>query len=548
MVPVPRLSRWPPCGKIEARRKPCDGLFFSTKNRATIQGTGQTDASGAISQEQPGLFHYLLTGTRLSCSEPRLGATETVRSGDRPRDGGCKRLKDFFLEGRTVDDILAYIDDQMEQTIERLQAFCRQPSIAAQGVGMEEMAALVKRGLEQVGAEAELVPTGGYPVVLGRLAGRGAKTLMLYNHYDVQPPEPLAPWNSPPFAAEIREGHLYARGVADNKGNLVARLAAVEAWLTVRGELPLTVLFAVEGEEEIGSPNLGRFAEENQEKLQADGCIWETGYKDTKGRLEIMLGAKGILAVDLRVRALGRDLHSANAAVAESAVWRLVWALNSLKGPDERIRIPGFYDDVRPPDERDRAMLAAWDLDESGQLAEFGAERFLLGLSGQALTEKFLFQPTCNVCGFHAGYGGPGIKTVLPAEAAAKLDFRLVPDQDPHDILEKLRAHLDAEGFDDVEIVVEGPEFPARTDPDDPLVGAVVNAARRVYGEEPVVKPIMAGTGPMYELCQRWGMPAVGAGIGWSGSRSHSPNENVRLEDLRQGIKHIAWILEEYSR
>jgi acetylornithine deacetylase/succinyl-diaminopimelate desuccinylase-like protein len=435
----------------------------------------------------------------------------------------------------------------MEEMVARLQAFCRQPSIAAQGEGMAEMAELVRQSLERAGAEAELVPTDGYPVVLGRFAGRSSKTLMFYNHYDVQPPDPLELWKSPPFAAEVRDGHLYARGVADNKGNLVARLAAVEAWLAVGGELPLNILFVVEGEEEIGSTNLGTFAEENRDKLQADGCIWETGYKDTKGRPEIMLGAKGILAVDLQVQALGRDLHSANAAIAESATWRLVWALDSLKGPDERILIPGFYDDVRSPDRRDRTMLAAWDYDEAGELAEFGAEGFLLGLRGEALKERLLFQPTCNICGFHAGYGGPGIKTVLPARAAAKLDFRLVPDQDPYDILEKLRAHLDAGGFADVEIVVEGPEFPARTDPDDPLVDAVVRAARRIYEEEPVVKPIMAGTGPMYELCQRWGLPAVGAGVGYAASRSHSPNENIRLEDLRQGIKHIALLMEEYS-
>jgi acetylornithine deacetylase/succinyl-diaminopimelate desuccinylase-like protein len=252
--------------------------------------------------------------------------------------------------------------------------------------------------------------------------------------------------------------------------------------------------------------------------------------------------------VDLIVRTLGRDLHSANAAIVESAAWRLLWALASLKGSDERIRIPGFYDDVRPPDARDRAMLAAWEYDEAGHLDEFGAERFLLGLEGEALKERYLFQPTCNICGFHAGYGGPGVKTVLPAEATAKLDFRLVPDQDPYDILDKLRNHLDAEGFANVEIVVEGPEFPARTDPDDPLVDAVLRAARRVYDAEPTVQPLMAGTGPMYELCQRWGLPAVGAGIGWVGSRSHSPNENVRLDDLREGIKHIALIFDEFSR
>jgi acetylornithine deacetylase/succinyl-diaminopimelate desuccinylase-like protein len=446
-----------------------------------------------------------------------------------------------------MDDVLGYIDQHLGETVERLQAFCRQPSIAAQGEGMSEMAAMACSALEAAGAQAELVPTGGYPVVMGRFAGTGTKTLMLYNHYDVQPPEPLELWDSPPFGAEIRDGHLYARGVADNKGNLVARIAAVEAWLAVRGELPLDVLFVAEGEEEIGSTHLGDFAQQNREKLAADGCIWETGYKNTRNQLEIALGAKGILAVDLCVRSLGRDLHSANAAIVESASWRLLWALASLKGPDERIRIPGFYDDVRPPDAVDRAMLAAWGYDEAGHLAEFGAGHFLLGLEGEALKERYLFQPTCNICGFHAGYSGPGIKTVLPAEASAKLDFRLVPDQDPYDILKKLRDHLDAGGFGDIEVVVEGPEFPARTDPDDPLVSSVLRAARRVYEIEPAVQPLMAGTGPMYELCQRWGLPAVGAGIGWVGSRSHSPNENVRLQDLREGIKHIALIFDEFS-
>ncbi len=447
-----------------------------------------------------------------------------------------------------MDDILGYIDDHLPDTIRRLQDFCRQPSIAAQRVGMAEMAALVQRTLDMAGARAELVATAGFPVVVGRFAAAGPKTLMFYNHYDVQPPEPLELWTSPPFAAEIRDDHLYARGVADNKGNLVARLAAVEAWLAVRGTLPLSVLFVVEGEEEIGSPNLGRFAEDHVERLRADGCVWEAGYKDTKGRLEIALGAKGILAVDLRVRSLGRDLHSANAAIAESAAWRLVWALHCLKGADERVRIPGFYDDVRPPDERDRAMLAAWDFDETGQMAEFGADCFLLELTGEALKERLLFQPTCNICGIRTGYGGLGIKTVLPAEALAKVDFRLVPDQDPSDILEKLRQHLDEEGFGDVEIVVEAPEPPARTDPDDPFARAVVAAAGQVYGAQPVVKPLMAGTGPMYELCQRWGIPAVGSGVGWAGSRSHSPNENINLEDFRQGIHHMAWVIEIFGR
>ncbi len=241
-----------------------------------------------------------------------------------------------------MDDVLAYIESHMEDTIARLQAFCRQPSIAAQGVGMAEMAELVR-----VHAGRRPAPRSSWcPGRLSRrqwgaFAGAGSKTLMFYNHYDVQPPEPLDLWDSPPFAAEIRDGHLYARGVADNKGNLVARLAAVEAWLAVRGELPLNVLFVVEGEEEIGSPNLGRFAEENI--ATSCGPMAASGSRATRTPrtgCEISLGVKGILAVDLRVADANRDLHSANAAIVESPAWRLIWALNSLKGPDERILHP----------------------------------------------------------------------------------------------------------------------------------------------------------------------------------------------------------------
>lgn len=447
-----------------------------------------------------------------------------------------------------MNDILDYIDRHAAEAVARLQAFCRQPSVAALGEGMSEMAGLVQQALTGLGADARPVPTAGYPVVVGRVPGKKARTLMFYNHYDVQPPEPPELWDSPPFAAEVRGGHLYARGASDNKGNIVARLAAVEAWLAVRGELPLDVLFVVEGEEEIGSPNLGAFAEQHVAELRADGCIWESGYKNTLERLEILLGVKGILGVDLRLRSLDHDLHSSNAAVAESAAWRLVWLLAQLKGPDERVNIPGFYDDVRPPSGRDREMLAAWDYDEAGRLADIGARQFLLGLRGEALKEKLLFQPTCNICGLYSGYDGPGVKTVLPATAGVKLDFRLVPDQDPYDILTKLRAFLDAQGCADVEIEAEGPEFPARTDPDDPLVGVVIRAARRAYGAEPAVTPLMAATGPMYELCQKWGVPAVGAGIGWMGSRVHAPNENIRLADLVDGSKHAALIIDEFSR
>jgi len=444
-------------------------------------------------------------------------------------------------------DVFDYIDQHADAYVERLRALCRQPSIAAQNVGMAETADMVLNLLHDIGADARLLPTAGFPFVYGEMAGRSPKTLAFYDHYDVQPPEPLELWRSEPFAAEIRDGRIWARGVADNKGNLVARLCAVEAYKKVRVELPLNVKFVFEGEEEIGSPNLPPFAEANAALLQADGCIWEAGYKDGRGRPGIYLGVKGILYVELRASGANTDMHSSNATIVPNPVWRLVWALSTLKDRDERILIPGFYDPVREPTAEEIAALERMDYDEAGKLEQLGLDRFLGGLSGVPLLVKHIFQPTCNVCGIGGGYEGPGSKTVLPNRALAKLDFRLAPDQEPEQVLGQLRAHLDAQGFADVEIEVLGPEHPARTPMDDPLVEVVVDTAREIYGVEPLVYPLTPGTGPMYDLCQKFGIPAVSTGVGNAESNTHAPNENIVVADYVQGIKHIALIMERFA-
>jgi acetylornithine deacetylase/succinyl-diaminopimelate desuccinylase-like protein len=225
----------------------------------------------------------------------------------------------------------------------------------------------------------------------------------------------------------------------------------------------------------------------------------------------------------------------------------LIWALNSLKGPDERILIPGFYEPVREPTSEEIQALQRMDFDQEGQRRQLGLDEFLGGRTGIPLLVKHIFQPTCNVCGISGGYEGPGSKTVLPNRAMLKIDFRLVPDQDPHQVYEQLRQHLDAQGFSDIEIEVLGPEFPARTPMNDPLVGVVVDTARQVYGMEPIVYPLTAGTGPMYDLCQKFGIPSVSTGVGNAESNNHAPNENVVIEDFIQGVKHIAAIIESYA-
>jgi len=444
--------------------------------------------------------------------------------------------------------VSAYIEANVERAIAELTELCRQPSVAAQGLGMAECAGLVKDLLERRGIKAELMPTRGYPVVFGSARGRTNKTLIFYNHYDVQPPEPLELWESPPFSPQVRDGKFFARGAADDKGHIICRLFALDAVLAAYGELPCNIKFVIEGEEEIGSPNLSEFILANRELLKGDACIWESGRVNYAGQPTITLGMRGICYVELKVRTARVDAHSGlGGSIFPNAAWRLVWALSTLKDPDERIKIAGFYDAAKPPTQRDLELLARLP-DESEQIKQtYGLKGFVRGLSGVELRRAAVFEPTCTICGLSSGYQGPGTKTVLPAEAMAKVDFRLVPEQDPFDIFEKLKAHLTAHGFDDVEVSLLSAEHPARVDPDDPFVQLTVEAAREVYGKEPVVAPMTGGSGPIYPFVKFLEVPVSNSGVGYPGSRAHAPNEHIRLEDFILGTKHTARVIEKFA-
>jgi len=447
-----------------------------------------------------------------------------------------------------MKDVFGYIDEHREQFIERVQWLCRQPSIAAQNVGIREAAQMVGQLMEQIGLRTEFYATEGAPVVYG-VAGSGSRTLLIYNHYDVQPPEPLNEWVSPPFSGEIRDGKLYARGAADNKGNLVARLCAVEAWLRTRGALPLTVKFVVEGEEEVSSAHLHQFVREHRDLIQADGCLWEAGGKDIQENLGIYMGAKGILYVELEARGANRDLHSSQATIVPNPAWRLVWALSTLKDRHENILIEGFSDEVAEPTAEEveylRRLAAARDDDLRRR--DLGIDQFLLGVSGLQLVKRNLYQPTCTICGLGSGYAGQGSKTVLPQRAVAKIDFRLVPNQRPEDIFDKVKRHLAQQGFADIEVRLLGAEHPARTPVDSTLAAAVQETAREIYGRDPIISPLMAATGPMYELTAQFGIPTVGSGCGYAHSNGHAPNENIRLDDFFQHLKHVALLFERFA-
>jgi acetylornithine deacetylase/succinyl-diaminopimelate desuccinylase-like protein len=445
------------------------------------------------------------------------------------------------------DMVDARIHVTLDHWIDQLARLCNQPSISAQRLGIDECAELTAAMLREQGYAAEILPTGGSPIVFGE--GGHGRTLLFYNHYDVQPPEPLELWDSPPFTLTRVGDKLFARGISDDKGQLITRMAAAAAVRDVLGELPLRVKFFVEGEEEVGSPNIPGAINTYKDKFAADGCIWEFGSVDYSGRPEQTLGMRGLCYVELAVETAALDCHSGlGGSLIPNAAWRLVWALATIKDTDERICIPSFYDHALPATARDLEYLAAQP-DQSAEFLEtYGVDRFLGGMTGgPELRRAAVFEPTATINGLTSGYQGPGAKTVLPAQASAKIDFRLVPDQTPEEIVPLLRAHLDAEGFEDVAVRYLAGVMPARTDPDHPFVQLSIKAAEDVYGLTPIVEPLIGGSGPMHPFIHVLGLPVVTSGCGYPEGRVHAPNENIRIPDFINGIRHTARIITRFA-
>ncbi len=443
----------------------------------------------------------------------------------------------------------AYLESHLDESLGELARLVAQPSISAQKIGLNECAALVAEMLQKRGFTAQIHQTAGSPIVTAERRGRGPKTLLIYNHYDVQPPEPLELWVTPAFQPSRRDGKMFGRGVSDDKGHISARLAAIDAVLAEQGELPCTIKFIIEGEEETASVHLVEFVQTHKDLLAADACLWEFGGVDHTDTPMQYLGLRGICYVELSIDLLSTDVHSGlGGSIFPNAAWRLVWALNSLKGPDERILIPGFYDNIKPPSARDRELMSALPDVADEYKTRYGVPYFLKGLTGGVDLEiEQVFSPTCTICGLTSGYQGPGSKTVLPARASAKVDFRLIPDQDPADILRKLRLHLDAQGFTDVQITDLGGDAPARTDPDDPFIQMVAETAREVFGVPMMLVPLTGGSGPSHPFVHDLGLPVATGGMGYPDARIHAPNENIRVDLYLKHARHVARIISVFG-
>ena len=435
-----------------------------------------------------------------------------------------------------------------------LWEFLRIPSVSAKSEhdgDVERTADWVRDQLAGAGLEAQVHATPGHPVVVGewRGAGADAPTVLIYGHYDVQPPEPLDLWESPPFEPEVRDGRIYARGAADDKGQLFLHLKALEAHLATRGQLPVNVVVLAEGEEEVGSPNLVPFVAEHRERLQADTVVISDSAMFAPGTPSLLFSLRGLAYFEIHAMGPSTDLHSGAYGGAVSnpanALAKIVAGLHDEAG---RIAVPGFYDDVAdpPPEVLEGIRRLPFDADEYARevgTAPAGGEE------GYSLLERLWTRPCCDVNGLLSGYTGEGAKTVLPSSAMAKVSFRLVPDQTPERVRELLEAHLERVAPSGVAlkaVELHGGR-PWRAAVGGPVFDAAARALEQAFG----ARPVLAGEGGsipiVVELEELLGAETLLLGFALPGANMHAPNEWFATDGLEKGIETLVRLYDELA-
>ncbi|HEY3993077.1 MAG TPA: M20/M25/M40 family metallo-hydrolase [Ktedonobacteraceae bacterium] len=442
-----------------------------------------------------------------------------------------------------LSDIFTYIDQHDQAFLERLVDYLRKPSISAYGEGIGEVAEYIANVMRRMGLSVKIMPTSGWPMVFGEYTVRpDAPTVLLYGHYDVQPPDPLEAWTTPPFEPTVREGRLYARGVGDNKGQHFAQLMALETLLACRGTLPCNIKVLLEGEEEVGSPHMPEFIREHSAELQADLVIISDGPVHESGRSIISFGVRGVLDLELRARGANRDVHSGNwGGIVPNPLWTLVHLLASMKNERGEITIDGFYENVQPQNELERAALAQLPIDIAQIKQSLDLQR-LDEPQERGYFERLSAWPTLTINGIHGGYGGPGAKTVLPHEAIAKCDIRLIEAQTAEEILAKVKAHVQRHA-PEVSVTSHGAMDPSKTPLDSPFTEVLREAITAAQGEEPLLVPAMGGSLPNYAFTKTLDIPAFGVPYANADEANHAPNENMEVARFFMGIKTGAAML-----
>jgi len=448
---------------------------------------------------------------------------------------------------------LEYAQAHQDDNLDHLFELLRIPSIST---SVEHRDDILRAGdwlvtrMREIGlSRAETMPTAGHPVVYGEWmgAGPGAPTVLIYGHYDVQPTDPDEEWTRPPFEPTIQGDLLYARGASDNKGQHYVHLAATEAFFEAEGAPPVNLKFLIEGEEEIGSPNLGGFIQSNADLLACDvSLISDTGMVEARTPT-IIYGVRGMAYMELEIQGPGRDLHSGSyGGVAHNPLQVMVEILSALHDDQGRVAIPGFYEKVRPLTEDERAEFKRIPFDEEAFRQEIGAPALWTGEVGYTPLERLGARPTLELHGIRGGFVGEGQKTVIPAKIVAKVSMRLVPDQDPLEIAKLFEARVRALAPSSVEVTVRNLSHAdaAVIERDAPAMGAAVRAYRRGFDAEPVFLR-SGGTLPVVAMLNHvLKAPVIMMGFGLPDDNAHAPNEKLSLDNFRRGINTSIHFLE----
>ena len=450
-----------------------------------------------------------------------------------------------------MDTVDAHIESQFDAYLDDLVSLVAQPSISATGQGIEACARHERDLCLEYGFDAaEVVETSGHPAVVAHAEADvdgEAPTVLVYGHYDVQPVDPDA-WTTPPFEPEIRvedgEELLYGRGTVDNKGQHFTYLTAVQALRRTVG-LPVNVTLLLDGEEESGSPNLIDAVKAREEDLAADLSINSDGPIDDSGRPTVNFGNRGLVVASVDVSGPEGDLHSGHyGGAVPNPAWELVRLLGTMRDPHGRVAIDGFYDGVDDVPESGRELLDEFESDPEELQDRLDVGGFQDG-PGETFLEKTLYYPSLNVNGIGSGHGEEGFKTIVPADASASIDMRLVVGQEPDDVFEKFRAHVEEHADDRLETTVRrhAGVDPMRTPIDTPYYDPIVGAVREGWGREPIVKPSTGGSAPYALFTDYLGLPHVSIPYGQGNNNQHSPDERFAVEHFRKGIRTSARLL-----
>jgi len=437
--------------------------------------------------------------------------------------------------------LLKIVNKNEQSEIDYLKKLVGVPTCYNKDNDMKPIIAQLRDEFEKRGYKVQTYPTSGAPVIVAELNQNKKKTLLFYNHYDVQPEEPLDEWKTPPYTLTLKEERLYGRGVSDNKGPLVANIFGVQTAIEAGYKPKCNIRFIVEGEEEAGSIHLHEFCKAHPDLLKADGCIWEEANAVPNQRSEINAGVKGDVYFELHAKGFHKDAHSGDAPIVINPAWRLIWALSTLKNEKEEILIDNYYDDVIPPTKKELELFTHYPPEQIEQYRQlYKTDKFLLRRDGTEFWKQLTLRPTCTICGLSAGWEGPGSKTVIGKTAMAKVDFRIVPNQKVDRVQKMLRKHLDKHGFTDIEARLLTGYEPAKTPVDHPFIQLLAKTTKNFSNKEPLLIPSSPGSGPAYlfgpytpwAMCETFDPE----------KNMHAPNESIRLNDLKHMTAFIATI------